>query len=147
LSKGFQAEIIDQVLHRLAEVGLINDADFAHQWVRSRHEHSGKGRRALAQELRQKGIGPAEAEAALAGVSADEERGRAVELVRRKLRSVNTDDLADKAQWEKMIRRLAGMLARRGYGQAMAFDVVKTELQAAGAAAAAPPHWHDGRDE
>ena len=44
------------MLDRLAEVGLIDDQDFAEQWVRSRHANAGKGKRALASELRTKGI-------------------------------------------------------------------------------------------
>ncbi len=122
-AKGFSAEVAGRALDRLAEVGLIDDAAFAEQWVHSRHTFSGKGKKALAQELRRKGVAPEDAESALAGISAEDEHERATELVRRKLRTVPRD-----LDREKTIRRLVGMLARRGYNQSTAFTVVKAEL-------------------
>ncbi|WP_084501668.1 recombination regulator RecX [Nocardia xishanensis] len=122
-AKGFTAEVTDRALDRLAEVGLVDDAAFAEQWVHSRHAFSGKGKQALAQELRRKGVAPADAAPALEAISSDDEQSRAIELVRRKLRTLPRDLDRDKA-----IRRLVGMLARRGYSQSTAFTVVKAEL-------------------
>ncbi|MBF6181499.1 recombination regulator RecX [Nocardia otitidiscaviarum] len=122
-AKGFSAEVAGRALDRLAEVGLIDDAAFAEQWVHSRHTFSGKGKKALAQELRRKGVAPEDAESALAGISTEDEHERATELVRRKLRTLPRD-----LDREKTIRRLVGMLARRGYNQSTAFTVVKAEL-------------------
>ncbi|ALR14211.1 recombinase RecX [Mycobacteroides saopaulense] len=110
-------------MDRLAAAGLINDADFATQWVRSRHTYSGKGKRALAAELRTKGVSAENAAAALAQIDADSERSRAEELVAKKLRTENLDDGGGRAA-----RRLVAMLARRGYGQSLAYDVVKIAL-------------------
>lgn len=121
--KGYTEEITDLALARLAEVGLIDDAAFAEQWVQSRHTFSGKGRQALAQELRRKGVARSDAEPALEAISSDDETARATELVRRKLRTMPRDLDADKT-----LRRLVGMLARRGYSSATAFTVVKAEL-------------------
>lgn len=129
--KGFDPAVADRALDRLVSVGLIDDAAFAEQWVHSRHNYSGKGRQALAVELRRKGIGQFEAEQALAQITGDDERERATELVRRKLRTLQVP--ADPAERDKAIRRLVGMLARRGYGQALAFGVVKSELARSGA--------------
>lgn len=126
-AKGYSPEVTEQVLDRLAEVGLIDDADFARQWVRQRHGFSGKGRRALEQELRRKGVSQEDSAAALEGVTADDEYERATELVRRKLRSLPAG-----LDREKAIRRLVGMLARRGYGHSVAYAVVKSEYDAAG---------------
>ncbi|MFB8274630.1 recombination regulator RecX [Nocardia colli] len=122
-TKGYSAEITDRALDRLTEVGLINDAAFAEEWVHARHTFSGKGKQALAQELRRKGVAQSDAEAALDAISSDDEEDRARELVRRKLRSIPSG-----LDREKTIRRLVGMLARRGYNQSTAFTVVKTEL-------------------
>lgn len=116
-----------QVLDRLAEAGLIDDADFARQWVQQRHGFSGKGRRALEQELRRKGVSQEDSAAALETVTADDEYERATELVRRKLRSLPTG-----LDREKAIRRLVGMLARRGYGHSVAYAVVKAEWDGSG---------------
>lgn len=125
-AKGFASEAIEQSLDRLAEVGLIDDAEFARQWVRQRHSFSGKGRQALAQELRRKGVAPEEAAAALDDITADDEHDRATELVRRKLRTLPAG-----LDREKAVRRLVGMLARRGYGHSVAYTVVKAEWNAA----------------
>lgn len=124
-SKGYTTEVTESALERLAEVGLVDDAAFAEQWVSSRHTFSGKGKQALAQELRRKGVAPEDSAAALSAVSDDDEHARAAELVRRKLRTIPRDLEHDKA-----LRRLVGMLARRGYSQSTAFTVVKAELGA-----------------
>lgn len=133
--KGFTAEIAERTLDRLTEVGLIDDADFAHQWVRSRHLYSGKGKRAIALELRRKGIDQQDAADALDTIDSDSERERAVELVRKKLRTqaplpTEGDRREIAAERDKLVRRLVGMLARRGYAQGMAFEVVRDELGA-----------------
>jgi regulatory protein len=108
----------------LASVGLIDDADFAQQWVQSRRAHAGKSKRALAAELHTKGVDNDVITSALAGIDAGAERDRAEQLVRSKLRR---ETLTDEA---RVTRRLVGMLARRGYSQNMACEVVFAELAA-----------------
>jgi regulatory protein len=121
--RGYPDEVSQRVLDRLAQVGLVNDEDFAEQWVRSRRVNAGKGKRALAAELRNKGVDNDVITAALADIDAGAERERAEQLVRDKLRreKLGDDDT-------KVARRLVGMLARRGYSQSMALDVVTSEL-------------------
>lgn len=131
--KGYTAEVAERTLDRLAAVGLIDDADFAQQWVRSRHLYAGKGKRAIALELRRKGIGQQDAAEALDQIDGDDERARAVDLVRKKLRTqpplpTEGDRREIAAERDKLVRRLVGMLARRGYSQGMAFDVVRGAL-------------------
>lgn len=131
--KGYDEGVSARVLDRLTEVGLVDDAAFAEQWVRSRHVFSGKGKRALAMELRTKGVAPEVAAVALDQIDGDDERERAAELVRRKLRTTSLDFEVDgpggrSSERDRLVRRLVSMLARRGYPQGMAFDVVKTEL-------------------
>jgi regulatory protein len=121
--RGYPDDVSVRVLDRLAAVGLVDDADFAEQWVRSRRQNAGKGKRALAAELRIKGVDGDVIAAALAGIDAGAERERAEQLVADKLRREHlTDDNT------KVIRRLVAMLARRGYSASMAYDVVSTEL-------------------
>jgi regulatory protein len=122
--RGFPDEVSKRVLDRLAQVGLVDDADFAEQWVSSRRMNAGKGKRALAAELRTKGVDNDVITAALADIDAGVERERAEQLVRDKLRREKLGDDDD----TKVARRLVGMLARRGYNQTMALDVVKDEL-------------------
>ncbi len=122
--RGYPDDVSTRVLDRLADVGLVDDADFAEQWVRSRRANAGKGKRALAAELRNKGVDNEVITATLADIDAGAERERAEQLVSDKLRRerLTPDDEA------KVTRRLVGMLARRGYSQTMAFDVVKIAL-------------------
>ena len=122
--RGYPDDVSDRVLDRLAKVGLVDDADFAEQWVSSRRVNAGKGKRALAAELRTKGVDDDVVTAALADIDAGTERERAEQLVRDKLRREKLGDDDD----TKVARRLVGMLARRGYNQTMALDVVKDEL-------------------
>ncbi len=124
--RGYPEDVSAAVLDRLTDVGLIDDADFAEQWVRSRRVNAGKGKRALAAELRTKGVDDEVIDEALADIDAGAERQRAEELVRAKLRRERLADDDD----TKVMRRLVGMLARRGYSQGLAFDVVNVELAA-----------------
>ncbi|GGQ83383.1 regulatory protein RecX [Kitasatospora griseola] len=117
-------EVAEQVLSRLEEVGLIDDAAFAEAWVESRHAVRGLSRRALAQELRTKGVTGETAERALLQVDADDETDAARALVERKLRSTAGLDR------DVRMRRLVGVLARRGYSEGLAFRVVREALDA-----------------
>jgi len=119
-------DVAEAVLSRLAAVGLIDDADFAEQWVRSRRARAGKGKRALAAELRTKGVDADVIAAALDGIDAAAERERAEQLVEQKLRREMLADADD----TKVMRRLVGMLARRGYSQSLAVAVVSDGLAA-----------------
>ncbi len=123
---GYPDEVAETVLSRLVSVGLVDDEDFAAQWVRSRHTYSGKGKRALAAELRIKGVDAEVIAAALDGIDAGAERGRAEQLVKRKLRR----EVLAEGDDPKVMRRLVGMLARRGYSQTMAVAVVTDALAA-----------------
>lgn len=116
------AEIATRLLDRFEEVGLVDDAAFARDWVAQRQEGRGLARRALAQELRRKGIDDEIAREALETVDAEDEVEAARLLVQRKLRSVRgLDD-------QVAIRRLVGMLARKGYSSGVSFQVVREEL-------------------
>ena len=123
--RGYPDDISARVLDRLAAVGLVDDDDFAQQWVHSRRANVGKSKRALADELHRKGVDNDVITTVLAGIDAGAERDRAEQLVRAKLRreTLSQDD-------RRVSRRLVGMLARRGYDQNLAFEVVLAELAA-----------------
>jgi regulatory protein len=123
--RGYPDDISARVLDRLTDVGLLDDADFAEQWVHARLANAGKGKRALAAELNTKGVDKDLITSVLAGINPAAERGRAEELVRKRLRR---ESLSDEAADARVTRRLVGMLARRGFSQSMAFDVVSVEL-------------------
>ena len=121
--KGVEEDVAELVLSRLDEVGLIDDAAFAEVWVRSRHNFQGLSRRALAMELRRKGVADESAEEALATVDSEAEEERARQLVRKRLRALGQADEPTK------VRKLVGMLARKGYAQGLAYRVVKDEVR------------------
>ena len=136
-AKGVPGEIATRLLDRFEEVGLVDDGAFARTWVSQRQSaDGGKGLapRALAQELRRKGIDDETARAALDEIDPADEEAAARELVRRKLRSLSrVDD-------QTATRRLVGMLARKGYASGLAFAVVRDELASAGRDEPQEPH-------
>jgi len=129
--KGVPDDAAEQVLGRFDEVGLIDDTAFAGQWVRSRHRYRGLGRRAIAMELRRKGVDDEIAGEALAEVDGEAEEQRARQLVDKKLRSMTVTGPEERVT---AARRLVGMLARKGYGAGVAYGVVRAALAEHGAA-------------
>ena len=121
-AKGVPDELASRLLDRFTEVGLIDDEAFARAWIASRQPGKGLARRALAQELRRKGIDDEIAREALDEIDPDDELEVARVLVRRKLRSVSILDEV------KATRRLVGMLARKGHSPGVAYRVVREEL-------------------
>ncbi|WP_392465861.1 regulatory protein RecX [Arsenicicoccus cauae] len=124
-------DVITRVLDRMTEVGLVDDEAYAAMLVRSQQVTKGLAKRALAHELRKKGIDKDLADAALDEVDPDQERRTARELVDKKLRSMGGLTV------EVQTRRLAGMLARKGYGAGTAYSVIRDAI------ADAPEHLRD----
>ena len=114
------------VLGRFAEAKLIDDAMFARAWVESRHHGRGLASRALAAELRQRGVEAADIRAAVETLSPDHELAMARALVARKLAS--TRGRPPQAQ----TRQLAALLARKGYPSGLAYRVIREALEAQG---------------
>jgi regulatory protein len=135
-AKDVPADVAEGLLDRFEEVGLVDDGAFARTWVSQRGAGGGKGlaRRALAQELRRKGVDDETAREALDEVDPAAEEAAARDLVRRKLRTLSRVDDATAT------RRLVGMLARKGYAGALAFSVVRDELRQAGREEPEEPH-------
>lgn len=122
--KDVPADLASALLDRFEEVGLVDDEAFARAWIASRQPGKGLARRALAQELRRKGIDDEVAREALDEIDPEDEDAAARALVRKKLRTMRG------LERNKATRRLVGMLARKGYGPGMAYAVVKDELGA-----------------
>jgi regulatory protein len=119
-------DVAEEVLSRFEDVGLINDSAFADAWVDSRHHGRGLARRALARELRTKGVDSTLIDEAVGRLDSEQEEETARELVARKLRSTRGLDR------DKRLRRLASMLARKGYPEGMALRVVRQALEEEG---------------
>ncbi len=124
--KGVPAELGERLLDRFEDVGLVDDAAFARSWVQARQTGKGLARRALSQELRRKGVDDEVAREALDEVDPDDEIEAARALVRRRARTVARLDR------DTAVRRLGGMLARKGYPASVCFRVVREELDALG---------------
>jgi regulatory protein len=124
-------DVAEAVLDRMTDVGLVDDEAYAGMLVRSQQAGRGLARRALARELRTKGVDDETAKATLEQIDPEAERDRAAQLVAKKLRSLHgLEPLVQK-------RRLAGMLARKGYPADLAMAVIRE------AVAAAPEHQRD----
>lgn len=115
-------DVAERLLDRFCELGLIDDSAFARAWIDSRQRRRGLAGRALAQELRRKGIDDDIVKEAVGEIDPDDEEAAARDLVRKKLRSRGSlDDVV-------LTRRLVAMLGRKGFNASLAFDVVRTEL-------------------
>ena len=130
-SEGFEAELIEPLLDKFEAAKLIDDAEYAETFVRQKSRTKKLSRAALRRELAERGVRGEEAENALAQRTDEQEREDAAELVRKKLRPGM--GLSDRAEKDKVTRRLLGMLARRGYSSSVSMSVIREELAAYGA--------------
>jgi regulatory protein len=124
--RGIPPDAAEEVLSRFTDVGLIDDALFARTWVESRHHGRGLAGRALAAELRQRGVAADDVRDAVAALDPGEEAATARRLVDRKLAATRGQQTAVRT------RRLVGTLARKGYPAPLAFRVVREALDAEG---------------
>lgn len=120
-------DLIDRVLDSLESNGLINDAVFANEWVRQRSAHKGKSSRALDQELRAKGVESQIRLEALSQLSEEDEEDTARAFAQKKAREVKSPP-ADRAEYDKYLRRIIGVLARRGYPSGVSMRIAREEL-------------------
>lgn len=130
-SEGFEAELIEPLLDKFEAAKLIDDAEYAETFVRQKSRTKKLSRAALRRELAERGVRGEEAENALAQRTDEQECEDAAELVRKKLRPGM--DLSDRAEKDRVTRRLLGMLARRGYSSSVSMSVIREELAAYGA--------------
>ena len=129
--RGCPDDVATTVLDRMTEVGLVDDESFAEMLVRSKQAGRGLATRALAHELRTKGVGDEIVARTLGSIDLDSERARAEELAAKKLRTMGGLDVQVQA------RRLSGMLVRKGYPPSVVYAVVRDTVDAA------PEHQRD----
>jgi regulatory protein len=117
-------ELINDTLERLRQAGLINDELFAQEWVENRNDLRPRSRRALAFELRQKGIDPLTVEQSLEEINDDELAYQAALQHASKLKNL---------EWQDFRQKMYGFLARRGFNYEVSQPAVSrvwTEIQA-----------------
>lgn len=119
LQAGYRPCTVEMVIYKLSRENLLDDADFARQWVESRSGHK-LGKNRIAQELRRKGITQEEAEEALSAIDEEDQLGSAIALAEKAAARLKPDE-----DLRKAANRIAGMLARRGFS----WDIAKQAIQ------------------
>jgi len=117
-------EVVTEVIVRLRRSGLVDDEQFAHAWVENRSTFRPRGRRALAAELRQKGVDDEAIDEVLRGLDEDSLAYQAALKQSRKY-----GDL----EWQAFRQKLGAFLARRGFSYEVAKSVIEqvwSEIQA-----------------
>lgn len=114
-------DIARQVLDRFTDVGLIDDAAFAGQWVASGGRRQ-RSRAALRHELLGKGLASEVVAQAISEVSDDDEYAAALALARK--RAAASRDLPGPTKY----RRVLGALARRGFPSGLAHRAAREAL-------------------
>lgn len=123
----WEPRVIEGVLDDMESAKLLDDGTFAREWVRQRAVRRGKSRRVLDRELQQKGVARHLREDALEQVSEDDERTVAEQLAEKKAGSIR-DVPADHAGRDKDLRRVVGVLARRGFNQGLSMEIARSAL-------------------
>ncbi len=116
LRRGFEAATVESVTTRLAEQGLLNDAEFAQFWQENRGNFSPRSRAMLRQELRAKGVASELIDDAVAQV---DDTAAAYRAAAGRAARLKTDD------YFEFKNRLGGYLRRRGFDYA----VIKATLE------------------
>lgn len=124
---------IETVLDRYEELKIIDDGAFAKAWVESRNRSKGFARSRLKQELKRKGVGGQDLESALEQIDPEDERARAQVLALKKLGHRTLPPAgpgqADRAERDKVLRRVLGFLARKGYPGGMAMSAARAAME------------------
>ena len=107
-------EIIPEVLSRLREDRLVNDRDFANQWVENRNKFHPRGKRALRTELIKKGISNQIIEEILQDINEEE---LAIKFARGKISRLIA---LEKQEYQK---KMYGYLSRRGFDYSLSREV------------------------
>ena len=113
--KGYEDDVIGKVAEKLRRLGLLDDSQFAAQWVEARARVTGSrpmGRQRLRTELFQKGVGKDTVAEAVGRVSDEDELALARAAAAKKVRRVPADPDALRAERQKLM----GFLQRRGFG-------------------------------
>lgn len=123
----FEPELVDEVLDSFQRNGLVDDLAFAREWVRQRFERRGKSAAMLDVELQRKGVGEADRAEALSVIDRDDEREVARALATKKAKQVKRIP-EDRQQRDKELRRIVGVLARRGFNSGMSLELAREAL-------------------
>ncbi len=111
-------EDIEAAIARLGRAGLLNDAEFAKMWVENREAFRPSSKRALALELRRKGVADSEIKVAVAESNDAAAADRVAQTKAARFA---------KLPWPEFRLKLLGVLARRGFD----FDTARSAVERA----------------
>lgn len=129
LEEGEEPRLVDTVVSRCLDNGMLDDERFAHEWVRQRQHNQKKSVSVLRRELRDKGVAPSVIEDALGQVTEEDQQDILQALVTKKAGTVKTVP-ADRAEYDKALRRIVGVAARRGFPAGAGMDAARAALDA-----------------
>jgi regulatory protein len=109
-------DIIEVVIERLVNRGYVDDDRFAQIWIENRSTFRPRSKRALAVELRQRGLDQETIQKALENLDENDEEALAYQAAQKQLRKLSG---IDRNEYK---RKLSGFLARRGFG----YEVIRT---------------------
>ena len=115
-ARGVEPKHADDVVGQLIETGVLDDARYARRYAEDKRELRRWGSERIRAALLDRGISPADAEAALAGADSEGEIELALELLRD--RGKDLDDALER-------QRALGMLVRRGYDSEVAYEAIR----------------------
>ncbi len=118
LSAHFATDVVEGAMARLSELGLVDDAAFAEQWVSERADR--KGSLVLLAELEEKGVAADVAEEAVRRCGS--ELPRALEIAHRQLRKVLDKPLPSQ------VASIRGALLRRGFEMEIVDEATRAVL-------------------
>lgn len=119
VEKNFSEQVRASALDRVSDMGYIDDQEFARSWVLSRTRSRGLAPAVLRRELSSKGVDRDYIDAALAHIDADTSRARAVELARKKMKSLTS------VSPELATQRIYSLLMRKGYRASEALEIAR----------------------
>lgn len=129
LDEGDDPALVEAVIDRCLRAGMLDDARFAHEWVRQRAANQRRSVAVLRRELREKGVAAPVIEEALEQISEDDQDRVLVELVTKKAGTVKTVP-ADRRDYDRALRRIVGVAARRGFPQGRSLTAARQALDA-----------------
>ena len=124
LRKNWPEEIRRKIIDKLNQLKLINDEDFARQWIYSRNHSRPAGKALVKYELQKKGI----AKEIINRLLAEERTQTTEEILAEKLcqkRLVRLKNLSSKEKKEKLF----GLLSRRGFSSQTATEIIDKLIQ------------------
>jgi regulatory protein len=110
-------DVIGTTLERLQNGGLLGDVQFAQAWVDNRNAFRPRSRRALAAELRRKGLADEVIQSALDGTV--DEAALALDAAHKYVRKL------DGLEWQEFRKKLGGFLGRRGFSYEVIAPVLR----------------------